>query len=87
MRGEEGSRRGPQRGRDPTLPPAAPAELWRPRLPVGLGETAVPAWLQPTPALLPGSGASEGSACQPLLELGPGEYRVLLCVDASATKG
>uniref|UniRef100_A0AC11C9Q6 MUS81 structure-specific endonuclease subunit n=2 Tax=Ovis aries TaxID=9940 RepID=A0AC11C9Q6_SHEEP len=32
-------------------------------------------------------GASEGSAQQPLLELGPGEYRVLLCVDVGETKG
>ncbi|XP_008581557.1 PREDICTED: crossover junction endonuclease MUS81 isoform X3 [Galeopterus variegatus] len=29
----------------------------------------------------PASGASEGEVQQPLLELGPGEYRVLLCVD------
>ncbi|XP_068833347.1 crossover junction endonuclease MUS81 isoform X2 [Capricornis sumatraensis] len=31
--------------------------------------------------------ASEGSAQQPPLELGPGEYRVLLCVDVGETKG
>nr|XP_010994280.1 crossover junction endonuclease MUS81 isoform X1 [Camelus dromedarius]XP_010994281.1 crossover junction endonuclease MUS81 isoform X1 [Camelus dromedarius]XP_031303948.1 crossover junction endonuclease MUS81 isoform X1 [Camelus dromedarius]XP_031303949.1 crossover junction endonuclease MUS81 isoform X1 [Camelus dromedarius]XP_031303950.1 crossover junction endonuclease MUS81 isoform X1 [Camelus dromedarius] len=32
-------------------------------------------------------GASEGSVQQPPLELGPGEYRVLLCVDVGETKG
>ncbi|XP_044617860.2 crossover junction endonuclease MUS81 [Equus asinus] len=31
--------------------------------------------------------ASEGSVQQPPLELGPGEYRVLLCVDVGETKG
>ncbi|TKC37012.1 hypothetical protein EI555_002713 [Monodon monoceros] len=33
------------------------------------------------------SGASEGNVQQPPLELGPGEYRVLLCVDVGETKG
>lgn len=33
------------------------------------------------------SGASEGSVQQQLLELRPGEYRVLLCVDVGETKG
>ncbi|XP_026945836.1 crossover junction endonuclease MUS81 isoform X2 [Sagmatias obliquidens] len=32
-------------------------------------------------------GASEGNVQQPPLELGPGEYRVLLCVDVGETKG
>ncbi|EQB77713.1 crossover junction endonuclease MUS81 isoform X4 [Camelus ferus] len=32
-------------------------------------------------------GANEGSVQQPPLELGPGEYRVLLCVDVGETKG
>ncbi|XP_045870955.1 crossover junction endonuclease MUS81 isoform X2 [Meles meles] len=32
-------------------------------------------------------GASEGSVQQPSLELGPGEYRVLLCVDIGEAKG
>ncbi|XP_028341172.1 crossover junction endonuclease MUS81 isoform X2 [Physeter macrocephalus] len=32
-------------------------------------------------------GASEGNLQQPPLELGPGEYRVLLCVDVGETKG
>lgn len=32
-------------------------------------------------------GASKGSIQQPPLELGPGEYRVLLCVDVGETKG
>lgn len=32
-------------------------------------------------------GASEGSVQQPQLELRPGEYRVLLCVDVGETKG
>ncbi|XP_007462041.1 PREDICTED: crossover junction endonuclease MUS81 [Lipotes vexillifer] len=32
-------------------------------------------------------GASEGNVQQPPLELGPGEYRVLLCVDIGETKG
>uniref|UniRef100_A0A8D2C805 Crossover junction endonuclease MUS81 n=1 Tax=Sus scrofa TaxID=9823 RepID=A0A8D2C805_PIG len=32
-------------------------------------------------------GASEGSDEQPALELGPGEYRVLLCVDIGETRG
>ncbi|XP_058925982.1 crossover junction endonuclease MUS81 isoform X2 [Kogia breviceps] len=32
-------------------------------------------------------GASEGNIQQPPLELGPGEYRVLLCVDVGETKG
>ncbi|XP_032735376.1 crossover junction endonuclease MUS81 isoform X1 [Lontra canadensis] len=32
-------------------------------------------------------GASEGSVQQPPLELEPGEYRVLLCVDTSEAKG
>nr|KAF6466527.1 MUS81 structure-specific endonuclease subunit [Rousettus aegyptiacus] len=32
-------------------------------------------------------GASEGSVQQQLLELRPGEYRVLLCVDVGETKG
>ncbi|XP_062949786.1 crossover junction endonuclease MUS81 [Cynocephalus volans] len=32
-------------------------------------------------------GASEGEVQQPLLELGPGEYRVLLCVDVGETRG
>ncbi|XP_057584414.1 crossover junction endonuclease MUS81 isoform X2 [Hippopotamus amphibius kiboko] len=32
-------------------------------------------------------GTSEGSVQQPLLELGPGEYKVLLCVDVGETKG
>ncbi|XP_020762129.2 crossover junction endonuclease MUS81 [Odocoileus virginianus] len=32
-------------------------------------------------------GTSEGSIQQPLLELGPGEYRVVLCVDVGETKG
>ncbi|XP_040495367.1 crossover junction endonuclease MUS81 isoform X1 [Ursus maritimus] len=32
-------------------------------------------------------GASEGSDQQPPLELGPGEYRVLLCVDIGEAKG
>ncbi|KAM9220409.1 crossover junction endonuclease MUS81 isoform 2-T2 [Dugong dugon] len=32
-------------------------------------------------------GASEGGVQQPPLELGPGEYRVLLCVDVSETTG
>ncbi|XP_047374260.1 crossover junction endonuclease MUS81 isoform X4 [Sciurus carolinensis] len=32
-------------------------------------------------------GASEGGDQQPLLELGPGEYRVLLCVDVGETRG
>lgn len=32
-------------------------------------------------------GASEGSAQQPPLELRPGEYRVLLCVDVGEAKG
>ncbi|XP_032345741.1 crossover junction endonuclease MUS81 isoform X3 [Camelus ferus] len=35
----------------------------------------------------PASGANEGSVQQPPLELGPGEYRVLLCVDVGETKG
>ncbi|XP_057584415.1 crossover junction endonuclease MUS81 isoform X3 [Hippopotamus amphibius kiboko] len=35
----------------------------------------------------PASGTSEGSVQQPLLELGPGEYKVLLCVDVGETKG
>lgn len=35
----------------------------------------------------PCSGASEGSVQQPQLELRPGEYRVLLCVDVGETKG
>lgn len=33
------------------------------------------------------SGASEGSVQQPPLELRPGEYRVLLCVDVGEAKG
>ncbi|XP_036717714.1 crossover junction endonuclease MUS81 isoform X2 [Balaenoptera musculus] len=32
-------------------------------------------------------GASEGNVQQPPLQLGPGEYRVLLCVDVGETKG
>ncbi|KAI5278121.1 Crossover Junction Endonuclease Mus81 [Manis pentadactyla] len=32
-------------------------------------------------------GSSKGSIQQPPLELGPGEYRVLLCVDVGETKG
>ncbi|XP_007171025.1 crossover junction endonuclease MUS81 isoform X1 [Balaenoptera acutorostrata] len=32
-------------------------------------------------------GASEGHVQQPPLQLGPGEYRVLLCVDVGETKG
>ncbi|XP_007942950.1 crossover junction endonuclease MUS81 [Orycteropus afer afer] len=32
-------------------------------------------------------GASDGAVQQPPLELGPGEYRVLLCVDVSETTG
>uniref|UniRef100_A0A8C3WLK8 Crossover junction endonuclease MUS81 n=1 Tax=Catagonus wagneri TaxID=51154 RepID=A0A8C3WLK8_9CETA len=32
-------------------------------------------------------GASKGSNPRPTLELGPGEYRVLLCVDVGETKG
>ncbi|XP_061058045.1 crossover junction endonuclease MUS81 isoform X3 [Eubalaena glacialis] len=32
-------------------------------------------------------GTSEGNVQQPPLELGPGEYRVLLCVDVGETKG
>ncbi|XP_022261350.1 crossover junction endonuclease MUS81 isoform X7 [Canis lupus familiaris] len=35
----------------------------------------------------PASGASEGSVQQLPLELGPGEYRVLLCVDVGEAKG
>ncbi|KAM5225351.1 crossover junction endonuclease MUS81 isoform 2-T3 [Hipposideros larvatus] len=35
----------------------------------------------------PASGANEGSVQQPQLELRPGEYRVLLCVDVGETKG
>lgn len=35
----------------------------------------------------PCSGASEGSVQQPPLELEPGEYRVLLCVDTGEAKG
>ncbi|XP_007171027.1 crossover junction endonuclease MUS81 isoform X4 [Balaenoptera acutorostrata] len=35
----------------------------------------------------PASGASEGHVQQPPLQLGPGEYRVLLCVDVGETKG
>nr|KAF6438326.1 MUS81 structure-specific endonuclease subunit [Molossus molossus] len=35
----------------------------------------------------PASGASEGRVQQPLLELRPGEYRVVLCVDVGEAKG
>uniref|UniRef100_H0XWP5 Crossover junction endonuclease MUS81 n=1 Tax=Otolemur garnettii TaxID=30611 RepID=H0XWP5_OTOGA len=35
----------------------------------------------------PTSGNSEGEFQQPSLELGPGEYRVLLCVDIGETRG
>ncbi|XP_036785358.2 crossover junction endonuclease MUS81 isoform X5 [Manis pentadactyla] len=35
----------------------------------------------------PARGSSKGSIQQPPLELGPGEYRVLLCVDIGETKG
>lgn len=57
-------------------------------LPLGLeGNCPVTGVLaSPTPIPAPCSGVSEGSV-QQSLELRPGEYRVLLCVDVGETKG
>lgn len=73
----------------PALSPAALAELPHP-LWVG-GRGAAGHWCSglrhTTTHSPPRSGASEGSAQQLSLELRPGEYRVLLCVDIGEAKG
>ncbi|XP_023391470.1 crossover junction endonuclease MUS81 isoform X5 [Pteropus vampyrus] len=55
---------------------------------VGIGPEEPSAAAPEVPGLVSAElGASEGSVQQQLLELRPGEYRVLLCVDIGETKG
>lgn len=86
---EKGSRRRPRNeANTPPLSPSPTAELWLHHFPWVWRETALALRFWPhTTTPPPCSGASEGSVQQPPLELRPGEYRVLLCVDVGEAKG